>query len=104
MQYTREDLKDLSNFLGGEIAALPGDGKHYSLPFEDSKTDFEYLRNFQKQLDVIKYNPLLFQTILEEYEVDFKVMDCPTDELVLHINHGGVVTKAICRWRFQKGV
>ena len=96
MQYTREDLKNLSDFLGGELEALPADGSKMN--------EWTPLRKFQKQLDAIRYNPLLFQSILEEYDVDFKVMEVPTEELVLHINHGGIVTKAICRWRFNKGV
>jgi hypothetical protein len=95
MQYTKEDLKGLSNFLGGEIEALPE---------VTVKADRDALRSLQKQLDVIKYSPLLLQSMLEMYDVDYVVLECPIDEMVLHMNHGGVVVKAICKWRFNKGV
>ena len=57
-----------------------------------------------RQIEVLHYNPMLFDSLLEEYEIQAGPLDQPLDQLPLHINDCGAVSQAVVRWRLQRGV
>lgn len=65
----------------------------------------EQLIKVARQFEVIRYNPFLFQDILDEYDVDYAaLMAIPVDDLPMHINDAGVISKAIVKWRLSNNV
>ena len=56
-----------------------------------------------RQLEVLKYEPMMVEALLEEYEVPFNVIEVPLEDLPLHMNDEGIITEVLCKWRFQRG-
>jgi len=74
---------------------------------EKEDHDDEILQNliaFRRQLEVIRYSPMLFESILETYDVDYNLMGISLEELPLHINDAGMLSNIIVRWRLTQGI
>ena len=92
MPYTKDDLKNLSDYLRVTAnEALKQEPPNQ----EENQTLMEVVR----QMEAIRYSPLLFESILEDYEVNFSVMEVPLEEVPLHINDSGIISRAIVKWR-----
>lgn len=93
--YDKEDLLSLADFL--KLSSHDLIQKKEEDPENENKS--VELLQVARQLDAIYYNPLLFQTILEEYDVPFSILEEPLEEVALHINDAGAISKAIVQWR-----
>lgn len=96
-EYSSENLKSLGDFvketaLNAIKETRPND-KNYTL-----------LMEFYGQLEAIRFNPLLFKSILSNYDVDFSSMVEPLKKVALHINDSGIISKTIVQWRCTNGV
>jgi hypothetical protein len=93
--YTTEDLKSLGEYLKKVAAELltkdPED--------EKNKEDSHNLMTILRQLEAIRFNPLLFKSILKTYKVDYALMEEPLKKVPLHINDSGIISKTIVQWR-----
>jgi len=95
--YDSEDIKSLADF--SRLTAKE------ALKVEPpNQENFDTLMEFVRQLEAIRYNPMLFQTILEEYEVDFQLMEEPLEKVALHINDAGILSKTLVQWRCTNGI
>ena len=97
MKYTAEDLKELSNYL--RIAAK--EALKQEPPNQDN---YQTFMDVVRQMEAIKYNPILFESILEEYSVDYSVMEVPLDDVPLHINDSGILSVTLVKWRCTNGI
>jgi hypothetical protein len=132
--YTEEQLKDLTKYLretakeitkskkgnsqnittnigGTQITQIaPGSGLTLGLGpnglSEDDGPDEDYLTimDLVKQIEVIYYNPLIFQSILEEYDLPYSLMEDPLEMIALRINDAGALSKALIQWRLTNGI
>jgi len=95
--YTEEDLKSISDFL--RLTAQE------ALKVEPpNQKDFESLMKLVRQLEAIRFNPILFESILEEYEVNYSLMEEPLENVPLHINDAGIISKTLIRWRCTNSI
>lgn len=92
----------LNNTSIGNVTVNIGGGQLLGDP-TDAAAQAEKLETFQKQLEVIHYNPLLFMDIIKRYDVDYDLMGLPLEELPLHINDPAIVAKTIVHWRLDNG-
>lgn len=90
--YSTDDLKNL-----GEYLRLIADEALKKEPPE--KEDNRVLMAFYRQLEAIRFNPLLFKSLLKNYEVDYALMDEPLRRVALHINDAGILSKTLVQWR-----
>lgn len=96
MDYTSDDLKQLGTFL-----RTSADEALKKEPLDDRTHDD--LMSVYRQLEAIRYNPLLFKTCLKRYEVNYSLMEEPLRSVALHINDAGAVSKALIQWRLTNG-
>jgi hypothetical protein len=95
--YTTEDLKSLSDFL--KLTAKE------ALKEEPSREeDHHEIMAVVRQLEALRFNPLLFQSLLEGYDLPFSLMEDSLDQVALHINDAGVLSKALVQWRCTNGI
>jgi hypothetical protein len=95
---TSDDLKSLRTYLkqaaDEALAIEPPDSE-----------GAERLIKISRQIEVIRYNPLIFQDIIEEYDVDYAVvMEKPVDDLPMYINEAGILSKTLVKWRLSNNV
>jgi len=113
--YTEQQLKDLTIYLREVAQGLIkkdtssidlGKGISVQVTTEEEPKDEDYLTimDLVKQIEVIYYNPLIFQTILEEYDLPFSLMEDPLDMIALRINDAGPLSKALIQWRLTNGI
>jgi hypothetical protein len=94
MNYSTEDLKNLGEYLKSAASG--------ALKKEPSDSDLnQQLMTIYRQLEVIRFNPLLFKTILKNYKVDYALMEVPLRDVTLHINDAGDISKTLVRWRLS---
>lgn len=62
------------------------------------------LMTFYRQLEAIRFNPLIFKTILKKYEVNYSLMEEPLKKVALHINDAGIISKTLVQWRCTNGL
>lgn len=96
MGYTSDDLKQLGTFL-----RTSADEALKKEPPEDQV--HQDLMEVMRQLEAIRYNPLLFKSLLKRYDVSFSLMEEPLKKVALHINDAGAVSKALIQWRLTNG-
>jgi hypothetical protein len=95
--YSTDDLKNLGDF----IRLTANDLKKKDPPeTEDNQT----LMTFYRQLEAIRFNPLLFKSLLKNYEVDYALMDEPLKKVALHINDAGVISRTLVQWRCTNNI
>jgi len=95
--YSTDDLKNLGDF----IRLTANDLKKKDPPeTEDNQT----LMTFYRQLEAIRFNPLLFKSLLKSYEVDYALMDEPLKKVALHINDAGVISRTLVQWRCTNNI
>jgi len=71
---------------------------------EQIDDDVHVLRKLARQIEVIGYNPLIFEDIIKDYNIQAGPLDCPLDDTPLHINDEGYTSQVIVRWRLSRGV
>lgn len=111
--FSSDDLRDLTRYLKeraddlrkkesiGTVKTSVGSfGITSVTPTEES----HQLVALARQVEALRYNPMLFADLLEQYDVEAGPMDQPLDQLPLHINDCGVISQAVVRWRLQRGV
>jgi hypothetical protein len=62
------------------------------------------MKKLSRQLDVIGYNPLMLEEILEEYDIHCGSLEEPLEEMPLHINDEDIVSVTIAKWRLENNV
>lgn len=97
MEYTPENLKDLSDYL----RAAAKEALKQEPPNHDN---YQTFMDVVRQLEAIRYNPILFESILDAYEVDYSVMEATLDDVPLHINDSGILSVTIVKWRCTNGI
>lgn len=113
--YSEEQLKDLTLYLRERAKELIkkttethdiGAGINAQITTEEEPTDDDYLTimDLVKQIEVLYYNPLIFQSILEEYDLPYSLMEDPLDMIALRINDAGILSKALIQWRLTNGI
>lgn len=90
--YTTEDITSIA-----EYARLVAKEALKKEPPESD--DNQTLMEFVRQLEVIRYNPLIFRTLLDRYEVGYSLMEEPLNRVALHINDAGILSKTLVQWR-----
>lgn len=90
--YNSDDLKSLGKFL--QLTAK--EALRQEPPNED---DSQTLMELYRQIEAIGYNPLLFESLLEEYEVSYSLMEVPIEDVPRHINDAGIISKTLVEWR-----
>jgi hypothetical protein len=94
--FSENDLRNLAKHIKEQATEYANKPDH----------DDEVLQNliaFRRQLEAIRYSPLLFQGLLETYEVDYALMEEPLEQLPLHINDAGLLSKILVKWRLTEG-
>ena len=94
--YTTEDLKNLGEF----IKTTAKEATEEVPPDQDG---YETLMKFYRQIEAIRFNPLIFKSILKTYTVNFNLMDEPLKKVALHINDAGILSKTLVKWRLTNG-
>jgi hypothetical protein len=95
--YSTDDLKNLGDF----IRLTADDLKKKDPPeTEDNQT----LMTFYRQLEAIRFNSLLFKSLLKNYEVDYALMNEPLKKVALHINDAGIISKTLVQWRCTNNI
>lgn len=90
--YAKEDITSIADYA--RLVAKE------ALKLEPPNTqDNEDLMTFVRQLEAIRYSPLLFQSLLENYDVNFSLMEEPLNKVALHINDAGIISKTLVQWR-----
>jgi hypothetical protein len=91
--YSTEGLKSLSDYLKTTAKeALKGE--------PPDQEGHDQLMEVARQLEAIRYNPLLFKTILKKYQIDYgTILEKPLKQVPLHINDAGILSKTIVQWR-----
>ena len=117
--FSRDDYKDLAHYMKNRAADLYKEEKANApaaalniqtiIPgaatvASTEKTPSDELTAASRQLEVLKYDPMMVEALLEEYEVPFNVIEVPLDDLPLHMNDDGIITTIICKWRFERGI
>lgn len=109
--YTEDDLRSLAKYLKERVRDLEKEsaevstGKTIPQIATTSVPDMDVaaatLEATAKQLQAIRYNPLLLESILEEYDVPYEILEVPLEDLPLHINDPKPLSQAICKWRMD---
>ena len=95
--YSTDDLKNLGEFI--KLTAQEALKKEP--PEQQNSQD---LMTFYRQLEAIRFNPLIFKTILKSYEVSYSLMEEPLKKVALHINDAGIISKTLVQWRCTNAV
>jgi hypothetical protein len=95
--YSTDDLRNLGEFVKTSAA----EAKKKDPPETE---DSQALMTFYRQLEAIRFNPLLFKTLLKDYEVEYSLMDEPLKKVALHINDAGIISRVLVQWRCTNGV
>jgi len=95
--YSTDDLKNLGEFI--RLTAKEALKKE-----PPEQQDSQDLMTFYRQLEAIRFNPLLFKTILKNYEVSYSLMEEPLKKVALHINDAGIISKVLVQWRCTNGL
>jgi hypothetical protein len=93
--YNEDDLKDLAAHLKEQAR----ERIKQEPPDEDG---YNELVAVARQLEVIRFNPLLFQKILKNYDVEYDLLSRPIKEVPLHINDAGLLSNVLVRWRCSR--
>ena len=108
---TEELLRDLAAYLMETARDLErkdeeaGTITMNSSPAGDAVQDpIHDMRKLARQIEVLDYNPLLFSSLLEEYDLQVGPLDTPLENVPLHVNDESPVAQAIVTWRLSKGV
>ena len=90
--YTTEDITSIAEYA--RLVAKE------ALKKEPPETDDnQTLMELVRQLEVIRYNPLIFRSLLDRYEVGYSLMEEPLNRVALHINDAGILSKTLVQWR-----
>lgn len=93
-----EDLKDLYKYLKDKIESIR---KMEEKEEEDIEIK-ESCEKLMRQIEVIRYNPLVFKSILSKYKIDSGILEAPLKQLPLLISNKDPMSKVLIKWRFSK--
>ena len=96
--FTEDDIRDLDRYLREHLTQIAGE--------KDSKVcdeDFQVIGEFERLLRDIRHDPLLFEGLLEHYEMGVTT-EVSFEDLLLHLNDEGILTQLIMKWRLERGV
>jgi len=89
VSYTKEQLKNLYDFLREKAK-------------EVSEEEAQPIVDFYKQLQAIRYSPLIFKSICKKY-INYEMMSCPLKKTLTHINDKEFLNQLLIRWRLESG-
>lgn len=112
--YDEQDLESLANYLMETARDIerkqeetgthtPGAMPLPTLADKEEVDVVHQMRKLARQIEVIGYNPLIFEDILAEYDIHCGPLDEPLEEMPLHINDESPVTVAVVKWRLSQG-
>lgn len=112
---TEEHLRSLTTYLlntandmekrekeNGAPPLLPNVGS--GDPPEVTDDPIHVIRKLARQIEVLSYDPVLFESMLEEYDLNVGPLDKPLEDVPLHINDESPVAQAIVKWRLENAV
>lgn len=94
--YEAKKLKELAIYLKERYRELKKD--------KSNTEDPQPLMDLARQLDAIYYNELIFADILKEYSVSYQLMEESLDDMPLHINDAGILSRELVSWRLSEGI
>ena len=89
--YDKDDLKQLRQACKDEIAAP-----------DTLEEDQDQLEEFCRLLEALKYNPLLVTDAAEDYDIA-DALSVELEDVPLHINDAGILSKVVVQWRLEIG-
>jgi len=109
MHVTEEHLRSLAAYLMTPAADIdkrakgsdPGKPPPEDPAAEDNK---HALKSLARQIEVIDYNPVLFESILESYDLHVGSLEGPIENAPLHMNDESAVEQAVVKWRLENAV
>ena len=104
MNFTEDLLKDLSEHLHSTARDIEREAEKEGSIQEDVEATVHTLRKLARQIEVINYQPFIFSSILEEYDLDVGPLDEPLENVPLHINDTSPTAQVIIKWRLSNGV
>ena len=90
--FSKDELKSLASFVQNTYKDNKMDGP---------EEEVEACRKFWRQLEVIRYEPMLFEDICNEYNLDVGILTDERDNLPLRIADKGLLSNALVRWRLS---
>jgi len=109
MYVTEEHLRSLAAYLmttAADIGKREKSGDPGKPPAEDpaAEDNKHALKSLARQIEVIDYNPVLFESILETYDLHVGSLEGPIENAPLHINDESAVEQAVVKWRLENAV
>lgn len=71
---------------------------------EEPLTDSQVLLQFYRQLEAIRFEGFLFDSILELFQVNYSLMSEPLDELPVHFADAGILSQTLVKWRCTNNI
>jgi len=111
--FSADDLRDLTRYLkdhADDLRKKVGMGTiqtsvgSFGITSVSPTEESHQLMALARQIEVLHYNPMLFEDLIEQYDIQAGPLDEPLEDLPLHINDCGVVSQAVVKWRLQRGV
>jgi hypothetical protein len=62
------------------------------------------MRKLARQIEALSYNPILFESLLEEYDIKAGPLDEPLEQVPRYINEEDPVALAVVKWRLENAV
>lgn len=91
MPMTEEDLKELCKHIEKELPEI-----------EDGALEVD-LTSLKRQIEVIRYNPLVFESILEQYDVNYDILGTPMEDVPKYVADDRPLVKYLMKWRCERG-
>ena len=92
--YTEEDLRDFVSYTKEHFKTLKKEDID-----EEGRGKLEGLIRI---LLSMRYNPMLFETYIQDYSPSDYLLNKDLNQLPLHINDEGLLSQIIVKWRLQR--
>jgi hypothetical protein len=92
-------LAGLTPVLNTPVFNKPG-----TPPPPDTEDPIHTLRKLGRQIQILDYDPVLFESMLEDYDLNVGPLDKPLEEVPLYMNDEDPVAIAIVKWRLENAV
>ena len=112
--FTGEQLRSLATYLMAVAADLDKKSKEKSStplpnvgsgdPAHVTDDDVHAVRSLARQLEAIGYDPILFESLVEDYNLNVGSLEGPIENAPLHINDESAVEQAVVKWRLENAV
>jgi hypothetical protein len=57
-----------------------------------------------RQIEILDYDPIMFESLLESYDLQIGSLDVPLEEVPLFVNDTNLVSYEIMKWRLENAV